>query len=967
MINRLRLSTRIHLAVALPALALLIASLFHLNDKWRDLQELGKIREMAGLAQVGGQLIHSLAAERGATAYFLGSEGLSFAEEMATARQETDSSIRTWHAFAGEPDFQILDDNLRRSLASVQRALDQLKPMRERVDARTVTPLGQTAFYTEANALLLTAIVQFGRISSQVELATLVAAYTSLIRGKEALGQQRAAGSLGFSAGHFDLVLFQRFLAATGSQNAYFAQFGEYAPPDLALRMREILSSLAMQEIDWLRDEVARAGPGGPLESRGGEKWFHTVTAVINAINGLAHRVEERIVTVSEREYHIARGGLWVATALTLVMVMITFWIGYVIARGVRDTLATSSNALVRLAKGNLEVALQPGDFPGEARAIYDALQAFRESLVSRRNLTEELTRARDELALINANLEQRVAERTADLRLAASVFENTAEGIMVTDTAGTIISVNPAFSAITGYAAEEVIGETPRLLKSDHHPPEFYRAMWGDLLATGFWEGQVWNRRKGGEAFLEWQTISVVPDQEGKPLRYVAVFNDVTELHHKDERLRHQAYHDVLTGLPNRLLLQDRLRHDMDVAARNSEVLATMVLDLDNFKLINDSLGHDVGDLLLQEIARRLTACLRQSDTVARTGGDEFVIVLTQVSDATEVAHTGDRIIRSLALPVAVAGQELHTAGSLGIAFYPEDSTDPVALIKNADMAMYQAKADGRGTYRFFDAEMNRRSANRMAVETALRRSLEAQEFALAYQPKVDLTHGNPQGLEVLVRWPHPTLGTVPPSEFIPIAEDSGLIVPLGSWVIIATCRQMKLWRDDGNVIPRIAVNLSARQFADAQLVDFIAEQLNIHELPPHCLELEVTESTVMTDPEKAIATLERLHRLGVRIAVDDFGTGYSSLSYLKRLPLDILKIDRSFVKDICTDAEDAAIARTIIALGQTLGLQVVAEGIETEAQRAALLTMGCTIGQGFLFAAPQPPEAAVRFLEKA
>ncbi len=967
MLRRLRLTTRIHLAVALPAVLLLLASSLHLDEKRRQVTEFRRVHTMAGLAQVSGNLVHRLAAERGATAIFLGSRGREFAGEMAVARRGTDAALAEWRRFLADSAQRPFDEALFRDMAGISATLDQLGGQRQRADAQAVGPHAQAAFYTDANSLLLRSLALFGRISSDVQLATLVSAYTNLLQAKEHLGQHRAAGSLGFSAGRFDSTLLARFLSTVGAQNAYLAQFAEYAPEDIAERLRTLLASPTLQEIERLRADVARSGSDRPIVSPGGAYWYRLLTGLIDDVDLVARLVEERIVSTSDRAYGDAVADLRIAAAITVALIAAILFLGYGIARSIQETLSTSSHALLSLAEGKTEVALSSEDFPGETRPIYHALLAFRDSLVSRARLTDELTQARDELAVSNAQLEQRVAERTAELRLAASVFENTAEGIMVTDIAGTIVSVNPAFTAITGYGSDEAIGRTPSLLKSDHHPPQFYTAMWQELRTTGFWEGQVWNRRKDGEAFLEWQTISVVPGQDGQPLRYVAVFNDVTELHHKDERLRHQAYHDALTGLPNRLLLQDRLRHAIDVAARNGEAVAVLVLDLDNFKLINDSLGHDVGDQLLQVIASRLSGSLRQSDTVARTGGDEFVAVLADFSDASEVAHSAERIIEALAAPIPLAGQELHSGGSIGIALYPQDATDPLALMKSADMAMYQAKADGRGTFRFFDPEMDRRSATRMMLESSLRRALDSGGLSLAFQPKVDLASGRILGMEALLRWKHPELGSIPPSEFIPIAEESGLVVPLGAWVLAAACRQLRLWRDAGFLTARLAINLSPRQFADAQLLELVVEQLSRHELSPQSIELEVTESTVMADPERAIATLNRLHGLGIRIAIDDFGTGYSSLSYLKRLPLDTLKIDRSFVSDICSNPDDAAIARAIVALGRSLGLEIVAEGVETDSQRELLLALGCTVGQGYLFAAPEPPEAAERFLRAA
>ncbi|TAN51941.1 MAG: EAL domain-containing protein, partial [Rhodospirillales bacterium] len=545
-----------------------------------------------------------------------------------------------------------------------------------------------------------------------------------------------------------------------------------------------------------------------------------------------------------------------------------------------------------------------------------------------------------------------------ADLRLAASVYTNTIEGIVVTDHTGVIISVNPAFSEITGYTADEAIGKTPRILKSDHHDEAFYSAMWKTLMETGCWQGELWNRRKSGEAFLERQNITAIKDDKGQPVRYVAVFNDVTELRQKDEHIKHQAYHDALTGLPNRLLLQDRLDHALDVARRDRSHLAVLFLDLDRFKTINDSLGHDVGDLLLQAVAERLKACVRRSDTLARLGGDEFMLVLADFASTAEVAHLAEKVIRELVAPLTLEGHELHVTTSVGIALFPEDGLDAKELMKNADTAMYQAKAAGRNAFRFFDASMNSRALDRLDLEASLRRAIERNEFKLYFQPKVLLESGKLVGAEALIRWESPERGMVSPADFIPLAEETGLIVPIGEWVMNEACRLAAAWRRDGLLSGHIAVNLSARQFQDLHLMERIDGILATTGADPGQIEIELTESIVMSNPAEAIEILNDFREKGFSVAVDDFGTGYSSLSYLKRLPITALKIDRSFVKDLPGDADDAAIARTILDLARSLGLKTVAEGIETEEQANYLREQGCLLAQGYLFGRPMPED---------
>ncbi|HEY6896521.1 MAG TPA: PAS domain-containing protein [Rhodocyclaceae bacterium] len=538
-------------------------------------------------------------------------------------------------------------------------------------------------------------------------------------------------------------------------------------------------------------------------------------------------------------------------------------------------------------------------------------------------------------------------------LRLAASVFHNSAEGVLITDAAGIILSVNPAFSEITGYGEAEVLGKKPSLLRSDHHGTDFYRAMWDSLTRDGRWQGEIWNRRKSGDTYLEWLTINRIDDRDGTPVRYVSVFHDVTEMRRKDERIRHMAFHDALTGLPNRTLLLDRLEHAVARAKREGGRLSITFIDLDRFKGVNDTLGHDIGDLLLQQVAQRIKDRLRAADTLARMGGDEFVVLMEDLGEADHCATLAQDLIGEIAQPMALRGHPIEIGASMGMAFYPEDGADPLELMKRADMAMYAAKAAGRNTYRFFQQEMLDRTSARMTLEMELRRAITNDELELHYQPKVALASGKLQGVEALVRWRHPARGLLAPGEFIPLAEDSNLILDIGEWVLDAACCQAARWREGGREI-KIAVNVSAKQLDAGNLVERIAALTERHGITPADLEIELTESTVMADPLSVIGVLTRLRELGVSVGVDDFGTGYSSLAYLRRLPIDVLKIDRSFVMDADRDEEDAQIVKTILALGQTLRLKVIAEGIETRRQAQLLLSLGCDTAQGYLFSHP-------------
>lgn len=593
---------------------------------------------------------------------------------------------------------------------------------------------------------------------------------------------------------------------------------------------------------------------------------------------------------------------------------------------------------------------------------------ATADELERHRNHLEELVKERNaELLAANEQLEQEIAERIAaetQLKLADIVYRNTVEGVFVTDPYGTILSVNPAFTAITGYTLDEVIGKNPRILKSHHQNPEFYQELWATLLHQGQWHGEIWNRRKSGEAYLQRLTITMHPGHDGKPRNYVAVFTDITELHEKEEHIRHQAYHDALTGLPNRMLFQDRLKQSLLMADRSNQQLAVMFLDLDRFKVINDTFGHHTGDELLRMVAERLSVVLRQSDTVSRFGGDEFVILLSDIEGPQDARNVAEKIIEVFAKPLTVDTHELVLSTSIGISLFPDHGHDATTLMKNADAAMYNAKESGRNTLKLYRPDMNAKASYHLAIEGRLRKALDNSSFVLHYQPRVSLVTGEIVGVEALIRWNDDEYGPIPPNDFIPIAEETGLIIPIGEWVLENACRQSRAWREMGHDL-RVSVNLSPRQFSHATLVDHIAQLLEVNSLPGHSLELELTESMVMTQAEHTIETLKRFKTLGIFIAIDDFGTGYSSLSYLKRFPIDTLKVDKSFVRDITTDSNDAAIIETIIALGQSLDIEVVAEGVETAEQLAFLSARECSAIQGYYFSKPVPHDELTRMLD--
>ena len=545
-----------------------------------------------------------------------------------------------------------------------------------------------------------------------------------------------------------------------------------------------------------------------------------------------------------------------------------------------------------------------------------------------------------------------------ADLRIAAVCFESQ-NGLVVTDAKNIILRVNQAFTKLTGYNAEEVIGQTPDMFKSNRHDEGFYRVMWQTLWETDKWAGEIWDRRKNGEVYPKWLSISAVRDAKGVVTHYLGAHQDISDRKETEERVATLAFFDQLTGLPNRTLLLDRLKQCLAASGRSGCCSALLFIDLDNFKTLNDTLGHDKGDLLLKQVADRLRGCLREGDTVARLGGDEFVVLLNNLSGSmieatcgTETAAT--KILVALSQHYQLGGLAHRSTASIGATLFQGQDASIDGLMKQADLAMYRAKESGRNALRFFSPDMETAILSRVAQEKDVREAVQKKQFFLHYQALV-ADDGRVTGAEVLARWHHPTRGMVSPTEFIPLAEETGLILPLGHWVLETACIQLANWAKRPEMAQlTIAVNVSAHQFRQPDFVDEVLAVISATGANPQRLKLELTESSLVSDVEDTIAKMHLLKDKGLGFALDDFGTGYSSLSYLKRLPLNQLKIDRSFVHDVLVEPNDAAIAKTIIALARGLGLGVIAEGVETQEQRDFLSHSGCHTYQGYFFSRP-------------
>ena len=648
---------------------------------------------------------------------------------------------------------------------------------------------------------------------------------------------------------------------------------------------------------------------------------------------------------------------------LIVLLALIAATVAYYFGRRLVLPLKAFAQTADEIAQGDLSKRVA-GTRADEIGMLARAFNHMTENLQSLYGTLEQRIEARTrELSSMNEQLQQEIGERRQAeeaLRIAAVAFE-THEAILITDAEANIVRVNQAFQQITGYSAQEVLGRNPRILNSGRQDKAFYAAMWKQLLGTGSWEGEILDRRKNGEIYPKSLTITAVKNERGETTEYVGIFSDITDRKRAEDEILNLAFYDPLTGLPNRRLLLDRFHQALSVSARSGHCGAILFLDMDRFKAINDSLGHAHGDQLLVEVAQRIRVCVREVDTVARLGGDEFVVLLEDVGanaeDSTQqAALIAEKIRLALNRPYQLGGREFHSSPSIGVCLYWGEQESVDDLLKHADMAMHQAKDSGRNTVRFFDPQMQQAVETRAALETDLRNAVPNRELRLHYQIQVDNDH-RALGAEALLRWVHPVRGMVFPNQFIPIAEESSLILDIGNWVLDAACQQLARWGENENTRDlTLAVNVSAEQFRLHDFVEQVAAKLLAHRIEPSRLKFELTESMVLNDVADVVKKMHALKALGVSLSMDDFGTGYSSLSYLKQLPLDQLKIDQSFVRDIAVDLNDEVMVQTIIGMAQNFRLNVIAEGVETEAQLAFLRLHGCMAYQGYLFSKPVP-----------
>lgn len=614
----------------------------------------------------------------------------------------------------------------------------------------------------------------------------------------------------------------------------------------------------------------------------------------------------------------------------------------------------------------DVEIAIMPFGDPGE-----DSYMLEVRDITDRKRAKEELRKAHNEL-------EDRVEKRTRELtqqilerhkaeeklRLAAEVIANLTEAVIIVDRKFKVLDANPAYTEITGFREKDFLGNIPSFYKALKKDTELHQHMQQDLGSKGYWKGEFWDKNKSGKEYALRLSISAIFGDKEADTQYAIVLNDITKRKQDQERIYQQANYDTLTGLPNRALFHDRLDLGLSTMNRSNRKLGLMFIDLDGFKLVNDTLGHDIGDLMLKEAAKRLKKCIRKGDTVARLGGDEFTVIMPNLLDPRHAPLLAQRILDTLAKPFQLNDHESFISGSIGVTIYPDDGTEAYELIKNADSAMYRAKDQGKANYQFFTADLNAQVKERLVLKNGLSKALAGNEFSLFYQPKLEISSGRITGVEALMRWNNDELGSISPVKFVPVLEETGMVVEVGEWALRTACAQHKDWIEKGLPPIRIAVNLSARQLREKSFIPMLKSVMKETGVTAASLEIEITESMLMLDSEGAVVALNTLNKMGFHVAMDDFGTGYSSLSYLKMFPIDTIKIDRSFVSDITTSEDDAEIIKTIISMGQTLNRRVIAEGVETEEQLALLKKYKCDEIQGYYFCVPLPSDEVTIFL---
>ena len=933
LVCRLRIRPLLLLVFGTTAAVALIALAWSALYAWRQLDTATWLSRTNQVADTAMRLGAAAALERGLTAIQLGHAAARrpLSDTLQPRREAVDHLYR--ELVSGSSALLAIAEipGLREQDHTIAARRFELEKMRHAVDRWLKAPEGRAPPWFDSASRFIDAVGELRRAALTPIDPTAHALRNSLLL-KEAFhavteyaGRERGLIAGVIAEGRpFSDAEQQRLLRYQGAaERALTVISGELDP------FGDPIDAAFPEPFDRLRRAVYRAGRDGTPYPVTAEQWFGEATDAIDRLLALSENSGNHIsegIEALRREAVAITVALGASVLLTLMLFAGAFTASY---RRILIPLRRLERAAEAIADGDLEQSV---------------------------NIASD-----DEFGRLGETFERmrlKLRHDIVELRKLGQALDQSVSSVIITDPNGTVEYVNPQFTRTTGYTADEVLGSKANRLKSGRTPNTKYRELWNTIHAGEVWQDELLNRRKDGELYWDQIAISPVKEADGRITHFVSIQHDITERKRMEERLHFVAYHDELTELPNRALLADRFQQAVHRARRGDRSVALLLLDLDRFKLVNDSLGHSVGDRLLVEVAERLVACARAEDTVARYGGDEFVVLLTDLDSTATAADAAQRLLDAVARPLEMEGTELRPTASLGVALWPQDGDDLEALLSNADAAMFRAKELGRDRPHFYTAELNGEAGARLDLEHALRRAVESEAFELHYQPQVELESGRIVGVEALIRWRRPGNGWVPPDRFIPLAEETGLILPIGRWVLQRACAQLAEWRAAGQETLTMAVNVSPRQLEQEELAAEVERLLAEHQLPPERLELELTEGAVMHHPERALKALLALKELGVQLALDDFGTGYSSLTYLHRFPFDKLKIDRAFVRNITHQPDEAAIALTIGAMARSLRLNLIAEGVESEGQACYLRRHGCNHVQGYYYSPPLPGE---------
>ncbi len=949
-IDRLGLRRRITLIAGVQWVGVLFLGAIILFNSWQDVRDIRTATRINGLVPLAGHLVTELQRERGLHSGLSRWSSSGFGGQLSEQRLDTERALASFISAKPELLTGGANKSMSRSIDNSYNRLSQLKSIRLSSLSPGQTPRTIIDHYSPVVNSLISLIDDIITLSVPEAARNSANAYSALLHLREFMGRERALGVALFGARISNPVLVDWIADQVNAQKDSEHRFRLYAPDNFLKKYNQYQASPINKEFLELRQMLLSSGISVSPASIDPLVWFELSTRNIDAIINIEDQLLESLASRTTENFNFAQQKLiafGIAVALIIFLIVV---IENILGRSIRQPLVELSKGMIKLANGDHAVQVKGVSRSDELGELARAFEVFRANLI-RTNLAI----SEDRIHFSNVEYEKRFFSHLSQ------AVNQSPVSVVIGDFEGKVAYVNQFYESITGYHSNEVVGSSIRKLLEDRLGSTRVEKIWKRVAAGEVWEGEALMHSRSGQAYWELAGLSsITGDNNGekKVIGIVYIGQDISERKRQQEAIEYQASHDSLTNLPNRILMLDRLENAMSQMNRSKKKLALMFIDLDNFKRINDSVGHHIGDTLLVEAAKRLQGAVRASDTVARQGGDEFLILAPELQTQSDVEAIAEKILTALSKPFVLKGTHMAVSGSIGIAFYPDDARDVQLLLSKADAAMYCAKADGGGTFRYFDATMNDAAARRLSIEQRLCQALDSGSLYLVYQPLININTGRIAGAEVLLRWQDAILGNIGPDEFIPVAEQTGLIVPIGEWVLNTAVAQARVWREIFDKDFTISVNVSPRQFHETKFVHILKTSLRTAGLPAQALQLEVTEGLLVRNEAPVRALLDDLIDAGVSLVMDDFGTGYSSLSHLRRYPFSGIKIDKSFIQDMIIDPEDALLVRATIAMGKSLTMKVTAEGVETEKQLSELQKMRCDFAQGYLFSPAVPAQ---------